>query len=168
MLVACRRLGQSTKQRGHETAPIHLTGDRPWPRVTWSCARYSNNPSEASINVTRDPLYWSFLVLIPGVFVGLFGYFKADKENFPQGGRPWWLFLVYLFCGWMGAAVGATIVGPLLQISWQLLAGSSTELTWPQPVSMQAVFLFVGTLIGAAIGLVAVLLWRRFTTTAKR
>jgi hypothetical protein len=127
--------------------------------------RVLHERSVTGINMTGDPLYWG-MVLTFGVIAGLLGYYKADKENFEQGGA--WIVLVYLFGCWMGAVVGATIIGPLLQIFWQLLAGSSTELMWPQPVSMKIEFLIAGTWIGALGGLTAVLLWRRSTTTAKR
>ncbi|HKY87197.1 MAG TPA: hypothetical protein VJL90_10585 [Pseudorhodoplanes sp.] len=121
--------------------------------------------------MTRDPLYW-YLVLSTGALSGILGYFKADKDNFPPS-NVWWLLVpLYFFMGLIGAVAGAVFVGPLLQMSWQLswrlLAGSPGEITWPQPVSLQGLFLVVGTWIGTMAGVMTVLLLRRLTTSAKR
>ena len=115
------------------------------------------------INMTRDPLYWA-LVLGIGVFRGLAAGFKSNKENFPQDGPSWLLVPLHVLMGSVGAVLGAVFVAPALQMSWQLFAGSSTEIAWPQPVSLQARFLVVGTGIGAAAGVMTLFLSRRRTS----
>jgi hypothetical protein len=110
--------------------------------------------------MTRDPLYWS-LVIWMGVFAALFGYFKLEHENLPRSG-PWWFCVpLYFFAGLVGAAAGAFVIAPMLQMSWQWLTAASREVAWPYPVSLWAMFFFLGTSVGTTAGVMLVLLARR-------
>jgi hypothetical protein len=110
--------------------------------------------------MTGDPIFWC-LVLGMGTLGGIVGYFKIDRENFQRSGAWWLLLPLYFLMGLIGAVAGAVFVGPLLQISWQLLAGSPTNITWPQPISLHGLFHLAGTVIGTTTGVMTVVVVRR-------
>jgi hypothetical protein len=110
--------------------------------------------------MTRDPLYWYFIISTAVVAAAL-GSFKLERENLSRTG-PWWFCVpLYFFAGLVGAALGAMVIGPLLQMSWQWLTAASREITWPYPVSLYAGFFFIGLVLGSTAGVMLVLLARR-------
>jgi hypothetical protein len=116
--------------------------------------------------MTRDPLYWYFIISMAVVAAAL-GPFKLERENLSRTG-PWWFCVpLYFFAGLVGAALGALVIGPLLQMSWQWLTAALREITWPHPVSLQGMFFFVGTMIGVMCGIAPAFLVRLWAVGPK-
>jgi hypothetical protein len=116
--------------------------------------------------MTRDPLYWSLAIWM-GVFAALFGYFKFEKENLARSG-PWCLCMpLYFLAGLVGSAVGALVIGPLLQMAWQWVMAPSREVVWPHPVSLYGMFFVTGTMTGFTCAMAPAFLARRWAVGPK-
>lgn len=106
--------------------------------------------------MTGDPLYWCLLGIVGFTTAAYYQLDTAYRRSDAAAPRPGLAF--YMVAGSAASAFGAMVVGPLLQLAWQLVVRPDMEIIWPAPVSLDFKFLLGGMWVGIT-GLAIPVLW---------
>ena len=108
--------------------------------------------------MTNDPIYWS-VVAISGLLAAIVAYqFDPAASKLSP--------VVCMAAGFASAVLGATVVGPILQLAWQSVVRPDMEIIWPAPVSLDMRFLLSG--IWVSVLAFALSVWGRSKLVSNR